>query len=93
MNAAVFPRALVLLGLVALLDCQSPCDELAHTICLCEATEAAQRTCTQTSDAQAARMTITDAQQLRCEDLLQSCSCEALAADDVAACGMARESL
>lgn len=68
--------------------CDNPCVQLGHAICDCEATETAQQTCRSAVDDRADETDLSSADEKRCSELLEDCSCERLAAGDLAACGL-----
>jgi hypothetical protein len=89
--AAAAGAALTLLAAVLVLPaCTSPCDELASTICGCEKTRDRQDACRQTF-VSGNPVSVSSERQDLCDQYLETCTCEALASGDYAACGLANE--
>lgn len=82
--------ALLAAASLALTACTSPCDELATTICDCEKTRDLRDQCRQTFVA-GNPVSVSSGRQDLCDSYLETCTCEALAAGDYAACGLANE--
>jgi hypothetical protein len=80
----------VLVALPALAACSTPCEDLAAKICGCEASTALRDACERrASDLQDQRGT-SDAEQNRCDKLVDTCDCHALdTAAGKRACGLA----
>lgn len=71
--------------------CKGPCEELADRICECELSASSQNQCNeQVRDAMQLR-DVSAAEEAVCEAKLEGCTCEALEADDLAACGLAKD--
>lgn len=68
-----------------------PCDQLSAKICDCQPTETERRACRQDVDTQKRQRTVTDADRAVCAAKLETCTCAALDADDVVACGFSRD--
>ncbi len=81
--AAIFGLSLTLSG------CSGPCRALAETVCSCEPNDVEQQACLVRIDAVADRP-VSTAEAERCDQLLESCTCDALAADNYAACGLTK---
>lgn len=84
----------LLLGLTLLAGifgagCTGPCRSLAEQICSCEPNDVEQQACVVRIDAVSDR-TVSEAEANRCDQLLETCTCEALARDDFAACGLTK---
>ena len=73
----------------SLAACADPCMDLAKQICACEPTIVKQQSCDLRVEAQAEYRDPTKEQMERCEALKENCTCEKLAAGDMAACGLA----
>lgn len=69
--------------------CSTPCETLASHICGCSLNKTEEAQCLQrvTSSTREA----TDADNVRCEQLLDTCTCDALEKNEPAACGLANE--
>ncbi len=83
---------LLLVGGASLAGCDDPCVELSRQRCDCERNETAQRACRQRVDETEPTRDATQAEFDCCSRLLDTCTCERLAAGDLAACGVAQES-
>ena len=70
--------------------CADPCMDLAKQICACEPTIVKQQSCDLRVEAQAEYREPTREQMEQCEVIKENCTCEKLAAGDMAACGLAR---
>lgn len=81
-----------LFTLAVVTACSDPCVDLSEKVCRCERTEVEQRACIQRVNDEAGLRDTTTAQQDRCSELLDGCTCEALADGDLARCGLAYES-
>ena len=73
--------------------CGHPCTDLSNTICNCEKTESAQQACQQRVKAENDATPPSDSQEKCCQDILDrnSCTCDKLAAGDLAACGLTEQ--
>ncbi|OGQ77681.1 MAG: hypothetical protein A2289_06350 [Deltaproteobacteria bacterium RIFOXYA12_FULL_58_15] len=71
--------------------CDDPCLELSRDICRCERTEYDQQACIQRVEAVALEAEPTGGEEECCAQLRESCTCDGLAAGDLAACGLAQE--
>jgi hypothetical protein len=69
--------------------CKDPCAELANKICDCEPDETQKQSCKDRYKTDTVKPT--DAEQDRCDKLNDSCSCNALACGDFAACGLGKD--
>jgi phage-related protein len=74
---------------VALSGCSGPCRALAETVCSCEPNDVEQQACLVRIDAVSDRP-VSPAEEDRCDQLLESCTCDALAVDNFAACGLTK---
>ncbi|MEK7705199.1 MAG: hypothetical protein AAB426_09590 [Myxococcota bacterium] len=83
-----FQIVLVVAVLVGASACDSPCVTLGHVICDCETSETAQQSCRQTVDDRSKDTDVSSADEKRCSELLDSCSCNKLADGNLAACGL-----
>ena len=72
--------------------CDGPCRALAQQICECEPSARERRACELRVENADARQDPTPAEQTICSGLLDSCTCDALARDDLAACGLTKGS-
>jgi hypothetical protein len=73
---------------VASAGCPDPCVALAERICNCEPTQTIRRTCiVDRVTSQQGAVTITDADREICAAKLDTCTCAALDANDLDACG------
>ena len=79
----------LLLSTLLVVACSDPCMDLAKQICACEPTIVKQQSCELRVEAQAEYRDPTKEQMERCEALKDDCTCEKLAAGDMAACGLA----
>jgi hypothetical protein len=84
--------ALVLCSLLAA-GCATPCEDLAHKVCDCQPTRAKQDRCDTAIDAAVQNMDLSSEEDDRCQAILDSgsCTCEAIAAADYAACGLSAD--
>jgi hypothetical protein len=77
--------------------CGDPCKDLALKICDCAATAEARKTCTSQVQARAGQRhkdANTEQEQAgrdRCANLIDGCSCDALKAGNLQACGLSVE--
>jgi hypothetical protein len=69
--------------------CDDACSSLNRTICDCEPTDARKDSCNQRRSSTSASPT--DADTERCEMLIDTCTCDALADGRLDACGLALE--
>lgn len=90
---AALGRALLLVAALGAISCGHPCRELSDRVCRCAQNAEQEARCLRQvrslasqdrggRDAEAAR---------QCAELLDTCTCEALAAGDLAACGLAKQ--
>jgi len=86
--------ALALLGAVTLSSagCGNACVDLAKQICSCQPTKAKQADCQTRVDTQKLASDANKAERQRCSELVDTCTCAAIACGDLAACGLARDS-
>lgn len=81
--------ALVVVALAAGTSaCTGPCETLANQICDCRPNRTEQDQCKQQVIAGRGQ-TVTSDEDSVCDALLDSCTCEALERNDLAACGLA----
>ena len=88
------PKALwAALMACALAHCGDPCRELSDAVCDCMPTRSQQQACRKRIHALAAQRSDSADKAVRttCESLLATCTCEALAQGNLAACGLAAE--
>jgi hypothetical protein len=89
-------RALAFAGFVSLLvvalpvaGCGSPCEDLDNKICSCEANQTDVDACT--AKVNSDKRSATNAEQTRCSQLIDTCTCSALACGNLSACGLAKD--
>lgn len=90
----LLPVGLALLGLaLGASACGSACGQLARKICNCQETRAEEDACKLATDSAKRNFEPSDAEENACQKILDSgdCTCEALAAGDLAACGLAND--
>jgi len=81
----------LLLGPVAP-ACGDPCRDLSDTICNCMPSRTEQQACRKRVHGLAAQNATHEQKDRQiCDDLLQSCTCEALAQGNFAACGLSQD--
>lgn len=86
--------SLALLGLaLGTVACGSACGELARKICKCQPTRAKEDACKLATDSAKRNFDPSNSEEKACQQILNSgdCTCEALAAGDLAACGLAND--
>jgi hypothetical protein len=72
--------------------CKGPCLQLAQKICDCQATSTLRDQCNQQASNQESQVTVTSADNDRCNALLDKCDCHAIdTAQGKVNCGMARD--
>jgi|DewCreStandDraft_4_1066084.scaffolds.fasta_scaffold00303_29 hypothetical protein len=73
--------------------CGSPCKDLADKICDCMPTRLSQERCHTNVNAADSNTSISEEEEDRCQAILDSgrCTCEAIQAGDVSACGLAND--
>lgn len=82
--------AAALLASTVLAACSTPCEELAAEICSCEDSRSARDACERRAQQQADANEPSNAEQNRCERLLDTCDCFTLdTAAGKRACGLA----
>lgn len=91
---------LTILALAAALSfavggCGSACSQLGNKICDCQPTREKQNACTSALKTAKDNYNLSDGQEKQCQEILdaKTCTCEALAAGDLAACGLADDAL
>lgn len=82
LEAAV--AALLVAGLAG---CDGPCQTLAERICSCEPNSTEEQSCLLKVQIRG-DTPLTTEEEMRCSELLDACSCEALADEDYLACGI-----
>lgn len=91
---SIFALAVFLVGSTSFLSgCGSACEDLADKICKCQPTRLKEDTCRISIDAAKKNMDLSSEQEDVCQEILDSgnCTCEALAAEDYQACGLAND--
>ena len=81
--------ALMVTLTAGLMGCDDACTALGREICACKPTDRERQTCNSQVDDRAANTDVSAKEQERCEKLLDTCTCDALDAGDLAACGLA----
>lgn len=83
------------LALALSVGCGSACKDLAHKVCNCQPTRAKKDHCNQSIDSVAQNFDLSDEEEDRCQNILDSgrCTCEALSAGDYSACGLSADPL
>ena len=76
----------VVLFAACLFACDGPCTNLAEQICSCQPNETRERACLVNVDL--STRDPLEREDSRCEELLQTCSCDALDRGDFEACGL-----
>src|SRR5262245_32977281 len=76
-------------ALIAGASCSGTCETLASNICACQPNQTEEAQCLQTVNNSTKEPT--DLDNERCDALLDSCTCDALEKNDLAACGLARK--
>ena len=73
--------------------CGSACEDLAYKICDCQPTRAKQERCDYNIDAAARNFDLSDEEEDRCQEILDSglCTCEALSAGAWSYCGLSAD--
>lgn len=92
-DAPVWRGLALCAALVPPAACGHPCRDLSDTICRCAQTTEEEQRCIRQVHALASQdKRVHDANATRtCAALLETCTCEALAAGDLAACGLATQ--
>lgn len=84
--------ALVWALIAPLAACGDPCRDLSDTVCNCMPSRQEQQACRKRVHALAAQNSdLSRDAKATCSELLQTCSCEALAQGDFSACGLAQD--
>lgn len=73
---------------VPLHGCSGNCESLAEKICSCRPNRTEENTCLEQIKAGSGLEVTTEQEQI-CSELLDTCTCDALERDDLAACGLA----
>ena len=75
--------------------CDSPCRELANKVCDCQTTRAKIARCEATIDSADQNIDPSDGESDVCQQILDdgTCTCEALQAGDLAACGLSEDAM
>jgi len=73
--------------------CGSACADLARKICKCQPTRAKEDACKLATDSAKRNFEPSNSEENTCQKILNSgdCTCEALAAGDLAACGLSSD--
>lgn len=88
-SSALLRLALTLAAMLPLaVACGDPCVDLSKKICRCEKSDALQQACLQNVDDQAGTLEASDAENERCSELLDTCTCAKLADGKLEACGL-----
>ena len=92
-GAALRMACVLLAGTLALATCGHPCRDLSDTVCRCAQTAELETRCIRQVRALASQDRHGDdaASTQKCAALLETCTCERLAAGDLAACGLATQ--
>ncbi len=90
MQRWVMPWCLGLVLATATAACGNPCDDLVNTICGCNSNDTAIQACKNRVSADTMYTSPTAAQKDTCSKLNDTCTCNALACGDFAACGLAK---
>lgn len=70
--------------------CNGPCESLAERICSCEPNSLEERGCIEEVRTAMGTYSPTPAEMEACEAALDTCDCEALEREDLAACGLSK---
>lgn len=81
--------ALFILAVTNITACSDSCVDLSQEICACEPSQTAQTACLNRLDTRTSLRDATEEELERCTQLLDTCTCDALARGDYAACGLA----
>lgn len=84
----------VLLGLaLGATACGSACKDLANKICKCQPTRSKENACKRSTSAAKRNLELSSKEEDACQEILDSgdCTCQALQAGDLAACGLAHD--
>jgi len=84
------PWCLGLMLATAAAGCGNPCDDLVNKICGCNANDTAVTACKNRVSADTLYSSPTAEQKNVCATLNDTCTCNALACGDYAACGLAK---
>ncbi|MEM6732675.1 MAG: hypothetical protein AAF658_14040 [Myxococcota bacterium] len=71
--------------------CDDSCRDLSEQICQCESTQTSQSACLQRLDQREGAVVVGTEDLERCNALIDTCTCDALANGDYAACGLSVE--
>lgn len=82
---------LILAAAACFSACKGPCEELADLICDCELSASSQNQCDEQVRAAKQQREVSAAEEVTCEAKLETCTCDALQADDLAACGLSKD--
>ena len=72
-------------------SCAKPCDSLADFICECEDTESQRQECKSRVEREKGILEATEQEEEFCDQALDTCTCEELEKNNLAACGFVRE--
>lgn len=70
-------------------SCGNPCEDLGNKICACESNQTNVDGCKLRFSNDTRK--VSKAEQQRCSDFIDTCTCAALACGDLAACGLAKD--
>jgi hypothetical protein len=70
--------------------CEGPCRALAQRICECEPNARTRASCVQEVESNGSVRQPTAEEQERCNELLDTCDCDALEREDFVACGLTK---
>ena len=93
-SSRLFILGALLLSVVGLTACDSPCVQLSQAICRCKPTTNEQKSCIERVNQESGQVTITESQEEVCRTILKApegedCTCEALEAKEFHRCGLA----
>ncbi len=73
--------------------CADPCRQVAEQVCACEPDKSRERSCLNEVNAAREAHEASEADLAACQSIIESasCTCDALALGDLAACGLAEE--
>ncbi len=73
--------------------CGSACKDLANKVCKCQPTRSKENACKRSISAAKRNLELSSKEEDACQEILDSgdCTCQALQAGDLAACGLAHD--
>jgi hypothetical protein len=85
--------ALGALALACVAGCDSACKELGSKVCDCQPSRSKEERCRTAIDAAYENREPSDSEEDTCQSILDhgTCTCEAIAADNLAACGLSSD--